>query len=241
MNQNWKVLIPLILTSGLAACSTTSESTQTPQTSQVTAQSNTAEKAEEVKVAKTPASEKTASSQTTASQSKSAQSDTSQVSKQTQPVKKVAPVVDPKAKKTADGRLILGAQEWVYVPGLEQNFDARVDTGATTSSISATDIVPFERDGNDWVKFKVEHEGVKSREIALPVSRWVKIRQSTSNGGDRRPVVMAWIQIGDLKEKTEFTLTDRTHLTFPLLLGRSFFKDVALVDVSQKYIQDKHQ
>ncbi|WP_228012673.1 RimK/LysX family protein, partial [Vibrio sp. OPT18] len=42
-----------------------------------------------------------------------------------------------------------------------------------------------------------------------------------------------------LKDKTEFTLADRTHLSFPLLLGRSFFRDVAVVDVSQKYVQKK--
>jgi hypothetical protein len=52
---------------------------------------------------------------------------------------------------------------------------------------------------------------------------------------------VAWIQIGDLKEKTEFTLADRTHLTYPLLLGRSFFKDVAVVDVSRKFVQPKHK
>ncbi len=229
MNKNWKILIPLILTSGLMACSTTTGSNQPSQVSPETSGSKTEVQNASQSEAKTDASTAEVGSQKNAS--KPAQP----------PVKKVAPVVNPKAKKTADGRLILGSQEWVYVPGLEQNFNARVDTGATTSSISATDIVDFERDGKDWVKFKVEHEGVKSREIALPVERWVKIRQSTSNGTDRRPVVMAWIQIGDLKEKTEFTLTDRTHLTFPLLLGRSFFKDVALVDVSQKYIQDKHQ
>ncbi|MGC9423682.1 RimK/LysX family protein, partial [Vibrio sp.] len=48
-------------------------------------------------------------------------------------------------------------------------------------------------------------------------------------------------QIGDLKEKTEFTLANRTHLTFPLLLGRSFFKHVAIVDVSRQYVQEKQQ
>ncbi|NES63368.1 ATP-dependent Zn protease, partial [Vibrio parahaemolyticus] len=26
---------------------------------------------------------------------------------------------------------------------------------------------------------------------------------------------------------------------FPILLGRSFFRDIAVVDVSKKYIQDK--
>lgn len=143
-------------------------------------------------------------------------------------------------KKTSDGKLILGEKEWVYIPGLEQSFRARIDTGATTSSISAIDIVPFERDGKDWVKFKMAHEGVNSKEIALPVERWVKIKQSSADGTQRRAVVHAWIEIGDMKDKTEFTLADRTHLNFPVLLGRSFFKDVAVVDVSKKYVQAKH-
>lgn len=165
-----------------------------------------------------------------------------EVIKETKPAAKPKqPELVLKAQKTSDGKLILGEKEWVYVPGLEQNFRARVDTGATTSSISAVDIQPFERDGKDWVKFKIEHEGVKSKEIALPVQRWVKIRQSSADGSHERAVVNAWIQIGDLKEQTEFTLADRTHLTFPLLLGRSFFKDVAVVDVSQQYVQDKHK
>lgn len=164
-----------------------------------------------------------------------------QATKQPEPIETEQPVIELKAKKTSDGKLILGEKEWVYVPGLEEAFRSRVDTGATTSSISAVDIVDFERDGKDWVKFKIEHDGIHSKEIALPVERWVKIRQSSAEGTQRRPVVLAWIQIGDLKEKTEFTLTDRTHLSYPMLLGRSFFKDVAIVDVSRRYVQDKPQ
>ncbi|AQM20800.1 ATP-dependent Zn protease [Vibrio sp. V09_P4A23P171] len=151
------------------------------------------------------------------------------------------PVVVVKAKKTSDGKLILGEKEWVYVPSLNESFKARIDTGAATSSISAVDVVAFERDGNDWVKFRIEHDDIKSDEISLPVERWVRIRQSSAEGTQRRAVVVAWIEIGDLKERTEFTLADRTHLTYPLLLGRSFFKDVALVDVSRKYVQDKRK
>ncbi|MDF4535811.1 ATP-dependent zinc protease, partial [Vibrio parahaemolyticus] len=126
------------------------------------------------------------------------------------------------------------------LPGLKESFKARIDTGATTSSISAVDIVPFERGGQDWVKFRIEHDNIRSEELSLPVERWVRIRQSSAEEAQRRAVVVAWIQIGDLKEQTEFTLTDRTHLTYPLLLGRSFFKDVAVVDVSRHYIQPKH-
>lgn len=154
------------------------------------------------------------------------------------PVKPEPPVVEA-PKKTADGKLILGEEEWVFIPGLKETFKARVDTGATTSSISAVDIVPFERDGKDWVKFKIEHDGINSKELSLPVERWVNIKQSSADGSQKRAVVQAWIQLGDLKEKTEFTLADRTHLSFPLLLGRSFFRDIAVVDVGQKYVQDK--
>ena len=154
------------------------------------------------------------------------------------PVKPEPPVVEA-PKKTADGKLILGEEEWVFVPGLKETFKARVDTGATTSSISAVDIIPFERDGKDWVKFKIEHDGIKSKELSLPVERWVNIKQSSADGSQKRAVIQAWIQLGDLKEKTEFTLADRTHLSFPLLLGRSFFRDIAVVDVGQKYVQDK--
>lgn len=214
MNKTWKMIIPVMLSGGLMACSTAGQTPVEPeQKPQV----------EEPVVEQPQVEEK-------------------EVIKETKPAAKPKqPELVLKAQKTSDGKLILGEKEWVYVPGLEQNFRARVDTGATTSSISAVDIQPFERDGKDWVKFKIEHEGVKSKEIALPVQRWVKIRQSSADGSHERAVVNAWIQIGDLKEQTEFTLADRTHLTFPLLLGRSFFKDVAVVDVSQQYVQDKHK
>ncbi|WP_162064083.1 ATP-dependent zinc protease [Vibrio taketomensis] len=158
-----------------------------------------------------------------------------------QPTQSSAEPLVVQSKVTSDGKLILGEKEWVYIPGLEESFRARVDTGATTSSISAVDIVPFERNDQDWVKFKMVHNGINSNEMALPVERWVRIKQSSAEGSQRRAVVNMWIQIGDRKEKTEFTLADRTHLTFPVLLGRSFFRDVAVVDVSRKYIQDKHQ
>ncbi|AIS57221.1 ATP-dependent zinc protease family protein [Vibrio coralliilyticus] len=218
MNKTWKVLIPVMLSGGLMACSTTgqqpAEPEQKPQIEEPKVEQPEKEVEKETKPEPKP---------------------------EVKPEEKPKPKPKPQPKKTSDGKLILGEQEWVYVPGLEENFKARIDTGATTSSISATDVVEFERDGKDWVKFKIEHDGVKSKEIALPVERWVKIRQSSAEKSERRAVVESWIQIGDLKEKTEFTLADRTHLKFPLLLGRSFFKDVAVVDVSKKFVQKKHK
>ena len=227
---NWKAIITLMLSGGLVACSTTSqvpvEPEQKPQIEQpVVDDSNKADE-KDGESSKDPVTEP--------------EKEPEKVEKPAEPEKKPVPPKKPeKVTKTSDGKLILGEEEWVYVPGLEESFKARVDTGATTSSISAIDIVPFERDGKDWVKFKIEHDGIKSQEVSLPVERWVKIKQSSAEGTQRRAVIVANIQIGDLKDRTEFTLADRTHLTYPLLLGRSFFRDVAVVDVSKKYVQDK--
>ncbi|MUK62090.1 hypothetical protein GNP81_01860 [Aliivibrio fischeri] len=151
------------------------------------------------------------------------------------------PPVKPEANelKTADGKLLLGEEEWIYIKAINHNAKARIDTGATTSSISAVDIEMFERDGKNWVKFKLAHNEKETKEFESPVSRIVTIRQSSTEKRTDRPVIEAWVQIGDLKTKTEFTLNDRTHMTFPVLLGRTFFRDVAVVDVSKKFIQPK--
>jgi hypothetical protein len=227
---NWKAIITLMLSGGLVACSTTSqvpvEPEQKPQIEQPVVDDSSKADEKDGEASKEPVTEP--------------EKEPEEVVKPAEPEKKPVPPKEPeKMIKTADGKLILGEEEWVYVPGLEESFRARVDTGATTSSISAIDIVPFERDGKDWVKFKIEHDGIKSKEVSLPVERWVKIKQSSAEGTQRRAVIVANIQIGDLKDKTEFTLADRTHLKYPLLLGRSFFRDVAVVDVSKKYVQAK--
>ncbi len=220
MNRALKLVLALMLTGGLAACTTTQAPIE-PETPPV---EQPEPEVEQPEVEPQPEPEVT------------------EPEKPVEPETKPEPKPEPepeKVQKTADGKLILGQNEWVYFPGLEDSFKARIDSGATTSSVSAVDIVPFERDGNDWVKFKILHDGINSDEIALPVQRWAKIKQSNNDNAEKRAVVLAWIQVGDVKEKTEFTLTDRTHLEFPILLGRSFFKDIAIVDVSQKYVQDK--
>ena len=51
------------------------------------------------------------------------------------------------------GKQVVGALERVYFDKLNFSLEARIDTGATTSSLGVTDVQKFERDGNDWVSF----------------------------------------------------------------------------------------
>lgn len=136
----------------------------------------------------------------------------------------------------------LGSLETVYIDVVKSYFVARVDTGAATSSINAIDMQKFERDGKKWVRFHVSDEEVAVEQrkwIESPIVRHVKIRQASMSELERRPVVELWIKIGSIHEKTQFTLTDRTQMDFPLLLGREFIQDLAIVDVSRDYIESK--
>ncbi|GAM71860.1 hypothetical protein JCM19236_1485 [Vibrio sp. JCM 19236] len=54
-------------------------------------------------------------------------------------------------------------------------------------------------------------------------------------------MIELWIKLGDIREKAQFTLADRSHMTHAVLLGREFIKDIALVDVSKTYVQTKPQ
>jgi hypothetical protein len=146
------------------------------------------------------------------------------------------------APQVRTGMVTLGSLEKIYIDAVKSAFVARVDTGATTSSINAVDIQKFERDGKKWVKFHVSEEETAPENrkwVEAPIARHVKIRQSNTNDLERRPVVELWVKIGRVHERSEFTLTDRTQMDYPILLGREFIQDVALVDVSRDFIESK--
>jgi hypothetical protein len=122
-----------------------------------------------------------------------------------------------------------------------QNFRARVDTGAETSSLSASEVIEFERDGDDWVRFNFQHEPEDEPiGFELPIKRKVMVRQSYSEDAERRFVVEIDIRLGQQLQSTEFTLTDRRRMTYPVLLGRAFLLDLYVVDVSRSYTQDRY-
>lgn len=64
----------------------------------------------------------------------------------------------PSQGHTVDGKLLVGEAEWIWVDAANDAFQARVDTGATTSSISAQEITIFERNGKNWVRFFLSHQ-----------------------------------------------------------------------------------
>lgn len=134
---------------------------------------------------------------------------------------------------------VVGEIEWVCFPPQEAYLEARIDTGATTSSVHASNVEPFDRDGQDWVRFNLEGRGeVKPVTLEKPIARRVLIRDG---GGEPslRYVVPLNIQMGELIVKREFTLADRSGLTFSVLIGRNLLDGVALVDVGRSHLLPK--
>lgn len=138
------------------------------------------------------------------------------------------------------GMVALGSLEYLYIDVIKSEFTARIDTGATTSSINAADMQEFDRNGKRWVRFHVldDNDPEARKWVEAPIIRHVKIRQSTEDKKlERRAVVELRIKIGSIHEKAQFTLADRSQMDYPILLGREFIQDIAVVDVSRKFIQ----
>ena len=134
---------------------------------------------------------------------------------------------------------IVGAVEWVAVGRSELIMEARIDTGADTTSIHADNIQLIEKDGRRYVRFVlVEPETGRQVRQELRLRRRVLIKQS--NGlRDRRFVVRMWVAVGDTRSRIDVNLTDRTDFEYPMLIGRNFLTDSLIVDVSRHHTIDK--
>ncbi|MBS0013539.1 MAG: ATP-dependent zinc protease [Desulfobacterales bacterium] len=147
------------------------------------------------------------------------------------------PVSRPVLEKSGTDKLLIGRLEKVRLTPPGRIFHARIDTGATTSSLDARNVEIFERDGSRWVKFQIQDpEEETFYEVEKPVVRRVRIIHSSTEDFSRRPVIELQFQIGRIKRIAEFTLEDRSHLDYQVLIGRNILRDLMVVDVAQEFI-----
>ncbi|WP_437883199.1 ATP-dependent zinc protease family protein [Pseudomonas sp. LRF_L74] len=116
-------------------------------------------------------------------------------------------------------------------------FKMKMDTGALTSSLDAEGIQRFEKNGEKWVRFKVESRGRddkrSERTYERKVERNVKVRGA--GGSDSRPVVLMKVCIGNQAYEEQFTLRDREDMNYPVLIGRRTLEHLGPVDVSRTF------
>ncbi len=135
---------------------------------------------------------------------------------------------------------IYGWREKVRMADMPDLLNAKLDTGAMTSSLHAENQQLFERDGKKWVKFVLtdpSKPNSKRYDIEAPLSRLVRIKEP---GGQsiQRNVVRLNFQLGDRKIKSEFTLNNRNNMTCPVLIGLKTIQVLGWVDPTRTYLAD---
>ena len=132
--------------------------------------------------------------------------------------------------------LIVGWRELVSLPGLGlTGIPAKIDTGARTSSLHAHVHEDFLRDGERFVRFAVDWDGVRHFCEAIHVD----VRGITSSNGDQqtRFVIKTPLRIGNLTFRAEISLADRSQMQFPMLIGRTALRRRMVVDSGHSWLQ----
>ncbi|MHA7835305.1 MAG: retropepsin-like aspartic peptidase RloA3 [Algiphilus sp.] len=136
---------------------------------------------------------------------------------------------------------VLGWVEKIQFAEWGVEVKAKVDTGALTSSMHATHIERFEKDGDKWVRFMVDVEDQRNEEsvqklFERPLYRNVILRGA--GGEDRRPVVLMEVCIGQAVYEEQFSLEDRSDMLYPVLLGRRTIQHLGVVDVTRTFVTE---
>ncbi|MBH3341744.1 ATP-dependent zinc protease [Pseudomonas mendocina] len=144
----------------------------------------------------------------------------------------------PFAATAADKPRILGwVEEGLLLPE-RVSVKMKLDTGALTSSMDARDLERFERDGEKWVRFKVQlKDSDTGKSVSIPFERQVErnIKVRGAGGAERRPVVSMQMCIGDQVYDEQFSLNDRDKMIYPVLIGRRTLEHLGAVDASQTF------
>lgn len=141
-----------------------------------------------------------------------------------------------KASKT---KQMIGALEYGNMPELGiTNLVMRVDTGAATSSLHVDNIQEFEREGERWIRFDIHpdiHDVARTVKCESKVLSQTKIKSSTADR-QRRYVINTRLQMGTRSWKIKLTLTDRSEMTYLMLLGRQAMNGKFYVDPEYEFI-----
>lgn len=146
------------------------------------------------------------------------------------------PLAAKETVKLASGqKKVIGPTAIVEEAESDIVFDARVDTGATTSSIHVEECKvedPAPKMGENLGKkihFKIKNPKGESEWLEREIAEISTIK--TSEREEVRYKVPITLNVKDVKKRVLVSLNDRSHMTYPVLLGRNFLQGDFVVDV----------
>jgi hypothetical protein len=143
---------------------------------------------------------------------------------------------NPRAKTR--GRVIAGWREYVTLPALGIGpLVAKLDTGARSAALHAENIEIYEKNGHCRIRFDVRLDShskkVKTCDLVLSDERRVK---NTGGRSELRQVIETDLKLGGIIWQAQITLTDRTDMGVPMLLGRNTIKERFLVHPGRSFV-----
>ena len=149
-------------------------------------------------------------------------------------------MAEPSHSNTLSGGATLaGWREWVQlleigVPWIK----AKLDTGARTSSLHAYKITRFEKDGVDWVRFRVRpwQESTEDEVVVECPVHDVRSVRSSSGHVQERYVVKMRLELLGRRVTAEVTLSDRDAMGFRMLVGREALRRGFVVDSARSFL-----
>ena len=121
------------------------------------------------------------------------------------------------------------------------HLDAKVDTGAYTSSLHCHKVTLEIQNDQKWVRFFVldpDHPEYEKKAYDCPVHKIKRVKSSNGLVQNRIIVRQKARFLGE-ERVIELSLADRTEMKYPVLLGRKFLSGKYVVDVSRKFLLKK--
>lgn len=129
---------------------------------------------------------------------------------------------------------IIGEIEPIYFLPMKSPFYARIDTGATTSSLDCKDVVYFERDGEKWVSFKLKNRKTGEEHVfEKKIERTFRVKRIGDD--ERRKAVKMDVKMGNEIFSAVFSIADRDAFDYQGLIGRNILTGRFIVDTSTSY------
>lgn len=136
--------------------------------------------------------------------------------------------------------VIIGRFEHIDIVNKLDGIPAKIDTGAYRSSIHVSEMQIIEKNNTPYLKFTIgSHPSFKrKRTLQTRAFREIEVLSSSGHRTLRYEVVLK-IRLGYKVFRTSFTLANRTHHVFPILVGRKAIRNRFLVDASRSGVDRK--
>ncbi|MBK7668529.1 MAG: ATP-dependent zinc protease [Sphingobacteriaceae bacterium] len=131
---------------------------------------------------------------------------------------------------------LIGRREFVDFPELNLfSIEAKMDTGAYTSSIHCSNISLKSINNKDVLCFRLldaTHPEVAKKEHQFSDFYKKKIKNSFGEM-EERYIIKTSIKLGKKTIRTTLSLSDRENMRYPVLIGRRLLKGKFIIDVNK--------